>query len=90
MFISRTSNDIPSPSAKSAKPPKSARDSNFTIPGAFVTLNFSIFNFEEEDFFSITDENKRFPPLNPLKKLYSVNNGLVKSGIFPGIFYYLF
>ena len=35
IFISKMSNDIPSPSAKSAKPPKSAKESNFTNPGAF-------------------------------------------------------
>ena len=38
------------PSAKSAKPPKSANESNFTIPGALTTLKFSIFNFELEYF----------------------------------------
>ena len=46
MFISRMSKEIPSPAAKSDKPPKSARLKSFTIPGAFITLKFSIFSFE--------------------------------------------
>ena len=45
------SKDNPSPSAKSARPPKSARDKSFTTPGALTTLKFSIINFEEDFFF---------------------------------------
>ena len=41
--------------------------------------NEELANFFGQYKISITDENRRFPPLNPLKKLYSVNNGLVKS-----------
>jgi hypothetical protein len=44
--ISNTSNDKPSPSAKSAKPPKSANDNNLITPGALITLKFSILSFE--------------------------------------------
>ena len=47
--ISNVSNDKPSPSAKSARPLKSAKDNNFTTPGAFITLKFSILSFEEND-----------------------------------------
>ena len=46
MSISSTSKDNPSPSAKSTNPPRSANDSNFITPGAFVNLKFSIFSFE--------------------------------------------
>ena len=42
------SKDKPSPSAKSARPPKSARDKSCTTPGAFTTLKLSIINIEEE------------------------------------------
>ena len=59
------------------RPPKSARDSNFTIPGALITLKFSIFNFEFDEFLSITEEYNSLPPVKPLKKLYSVKRGLV-------------
>ena len=38
-----------SPSAKSASPPKSAKERSFIMPGALTTLKFSIFNFEEEE-----------------------------------------
>ena len=69
ILISKISNDIPSPSARSANPPRSAKDNNFTIPGAFTTLKFSIFKFEIDKFFSIVEENNNFPPVKPLKKL---------------------
>ena len=36
-------------------------------------------NFEEDVLFSIIDENVKTPSDNPLKKLYSVNKGRVKS-----------
>ena len=77
--ISILSKDKPSPSAKSAKPPKSASDKSFTKPGALITLKFSINNFEEEDFSSIIDEYVRIPSDNPLKKLYSDNKGWGRS-----------
>ena len=79
ILISKTLKDIPSPSAKSAKPPKSAKVSNLTIPGAFITLKFSIFKFDFVEFVSIIDVNNNFPPVKPLKKLYSVNSGFVMS-----------
>ena len=40
------SNDNPSPSAKSAKPPKSAKDNNLITPGALTILKFSILRLE--------------------------------------------
>ena len=39
--ISSVSKDKPSPLAKSAKPPRSAKDSNWIIPGALITLKLS-------------------------------------------------
>ena len=78
-MISKISKDMPSPLAKSAKPPRSARESNLTIPGALTTLKFSIFNFEFEILFSIIDEYNNLPPINPLKKVNSVNSGFVMS-----------
>ena len=79
ILISKRSKDKPSPSARSARPPKSAKDNNLITPGALTTLKFSIFNFEFEFEFSITDVKSKFPPERPLKKLYSVKSGLVKS-----------
>ena len=79
MSISKTSKDKPSPSAKSAKPLKSANDSNFITPGAFTILKFSIFSFEKDFCSSIIDVKSNFPPDSPLKKLYSVSKGLVRS-----------
>ena len=64
MLISSVSKDRPSPSARSANPPKSANESNFTIPGALTTLKFSIFNFEFETFSSNIDVYKIFHHLN--------------------------
>ena len=69
MLISNLSNDKPSPSAKSARPPKSAIDKSFTTAGAFTTLKFSIVNFELEVSLSIIDEKTNTPPDTPLKKL---------------------
>ena len=43
-IFSRTSKDKPSPSARSANPPKSAKERSLTMAGAFITLNFSIFS----------------------------------------------
>ena len=71
--ISNTSKDNPSPSAKSAKPPKSAKDNNLITPGAFITLKFSILSFEFDFGPSINELNINFPPERPLKKLYSLN-----------------
>ena len=68
-LISKISKDRPSPSAKSANPPKSARDNNFITPGAFITLKFSILSFEIEFDSSIIDVKSNFPPDRPLKKL---------------------
>ena len=68
--ISNTSKDKPSPSVKSANPPRSAIDNSLTNLGAFITLKFSIFNFEFEILESMIDEYNSFPPVNPLKKLY--------------------
>ena len=73
------SKDNPSPSARSAKPPKSAKDNNWITPGAFITLKFSILSFELDFELSITEVKSNFPPERPLKKLYSVNKGRVKS-----------
>ena len=44
-----------------------------------LKLKFSIFNFELELLPSITDVKSNLPPESPLKKLYSVKRGLVKS-----------
>ena len=55
-FISKISNDNPSPAAKSAKPPRSASDKSFTTAGAFIILNSSIINLDVDKFFSITDQ----------------------------------
>ena len=55
------SNDKPSPSAKSANPPRSARDKSFITPGALTTLKFSIFNFELDDVSPIKDVKSNFP-----------------------------
>ena len=79
MLISKTSKDKPSPSAKSASPPKSAKDNNLIKPGALITLKFSIFNFEFDSVPSISDVNSNFPPERPLKKSYSVNSGRERS-----------
>ena len=76
---SKTSKDSPSPSARSAKPPKSARESNFTKPGTFTILKFSILSFELDFKLSMIDVKSNFPPEMPLKKLYSVNKGRGKS-----------
>ena len=76
MSISNLSKDNPSPSAKSAKPPRSAKDNNLITPGAFTTLKFSILSFELDFGPSIIDVKNNFPPDKPLKKLYSVNKGL--------------
>ena len=46
MSISNKSKERPSPSAKSASPPKSASDNNFITSGALTTLKFSILSFE--------------------------------------------
>ena len=46
IFISKISKDKPSPFAKSANPPKSAKDNNLIKPGALITLKFSILIFE--------------------------------------------
>ena len=46
MSISKTSKVNPSPSAKSARPLRSASESNFTIPEAFITLKFSILSLD--------------------------------------------
>ena len=56
IFISKISKVNPSPAAKSAKPPRSAKESNFTTPGALMTLKFSIFNIELDFEFSIIEE----------------------------------
>ena len=69
MFISNTSKDNPSPSAKSANPPKSASDNNLITPGAFTNLKSSIFSFETDLFSSIIEVKSNFPPERPLKKL---------------------
>ena len=79
ILISNLSKDKPSPSAKSARPPKSARDKSFTTPGAFTTLKSSIINFEEDALPSIIDENVKIPPDKPLKKVYSESKGWGKS-----------
>ena len=79
MFISNESKERPSPSAKSTRPPKSASDNNLIKPGAFITLKFSILSFEFDFGPSIKDVKSNLPPLRPLKKLYSVNNGRVRS-----------
>ena len=79
ILASRISNDKPSPSARSASPPRSARDNNFTILGALINLKFSILSFDILELLSITDENNKFPPDNPLKKLNSDKRGLAKS-----------
>ena len=55
ILISKISNDNPSPSAKSASPPRSAKDNNLMIPGALITLKFSISSFELDDSLSIID-----------------------------------
>ena len=75
MFISNLSKDKPSPSAKSASPPKSARDKSLITPGALIILKLSIIIFELDVSFSIIVENVKIPPERPLKKLYSVSNG---------------
>ena len=79
ILISKISNDNPSPSAKSASPPRSAKDNNLMIPGALITLKFSISSFELDDSLSIIDVNKSFPPAKPLKKLYCDSKGFGKS-----------
>ena len=75
MLISSFSKDIPSPSAKSASPPKSASDKSFTTPGAFTILKLSIINFEVDVSSSIIDEKVKTPSVKPLKKLYSEIKG---------------
>ena len=79
ILISKISNDNPSPSAKSANPPKSAKDNNLTTPGALITLKFSILSFELDYNSSIIEVKINFPPDRPLKKLYSLSKGLVRS-----------
>ena len=73
MSISNKSKDSPSPSAKSARPPKSASDNNLITPGALITLKFSILSLEFDFEPSISDVKSSLPPVRPLKKLYSVN-----------------
>ena len=87
MSISKTSKDKPSPSARSANPPRSANDNNLITPGAFITLKFSILSFEFDFELSIIDVKSNFPPERPLKKLYSVSNGLLDLNKFLNIFY---
>ena len=79
MSISNISKDIPSPSAKSANPLRSAKAKSLITPGAFTTLKFSIFSLEFAFGPSIIDVKSNFPPDRPLKKLYSVNKGLGRS-----------
>ena len=79
ILISKTSNDKPSPSAKSANPPRSAKDNNLITPGALTTLKFSILRFESDCELSIMELKSSLPPERPLKKLYSVNKGRVRS-----------
>ena len=88
--ISSFSKDRPSPSARSARPPKSAKDNNLTKPGASLILKFSIINFELDSLNSIMDEYIKIPPFNPLKKEYSVNNGFGKSEYISKYFFYYF
>ena len=70
--ISKISKDKPSPAARSAKPPKSAKDKSFTNPGAFTILKFSIFKFEIELFLSIIVVNNNLPPIKLLKNCIQI------------------